>query len=146
MEKQSVRLTPFLSLDGRAAAAINFYKKHLGARVVFLKTYRDMTEYDPEYKYVAAEADRIAHSVLEIGENRLFVSDEPIIAGCRPTPATAISLCIESPSRETVENIYASLTAEENVKIIAPLAENCFSPAYGIIADPFGVIIQLVAE
>jgi len=146
MKKSSFRLVPFLSLNGRATEAIEFYKRHLGARVVFLKTNEDMKEYDPEYKFEETQAKCIAHSVLTIGENQIFISDEIMNGDSQLRVGNSMSLCIESASLETIEGIYRSLISEPGVRVVVPLDKNMFSPGYGSVEDPFGTLIQLSTE
>lgn len=54
-----------------------------------------------------------------------------------------ISLCIQSADKEVIERIYNSLIQDKRTEVITPLGKIVFSEAYGIVRDPFGIIIQL---
>ena len=142
----SIQLTPFLSLSGKAKEAIRFYEKHLGAKVLFMKDYKGLKEMDPTFEYIDSQAEYIAHSVLKIGSSILMAGDEIMSDDKNEIIGTNFSFCIQSNEKEEIENMYNSLVADENVKIIVPLAPNIFSHVYGIVKDPFGIVIQLVAE
>jgi PhnB protein len=54
-----------------------------------------------------------------------------------------ISLCIQSADKQEIERIYYSLIEDPRTEIVRPLGNIVFSEAYGIIKDPFGVLMQL---
>ena len=142
----SIQLTPFLSLSGKAKEAIRFYEKHLGAKVLFMKDYKGLKDMDPTFEYIDSQAEYIAHSVLKIGDSILMAGDEIMSDDKNEIIGTNFSFCIQSNEIEEIKNMYNSLISDENVKIIVPLEPNIFSHVYGIIKDPFGIVIQLVAE
>jgi PhnB protein len=83
---------------------------------------------------------------LVVGETQLLISDEIMNTDQSLRVGNSMSLCIESKSLETIQAIYHSLASDDQVKIIIPLAQNLFSPGYGSVEDPFGVLIQLSTE
>lgn len=139
----TMTLTPFLSMNGKAGEAIRFYEKHLQAKVIFLKTMREMTAYDPNFQYDEAHADDVSHSVLCIGENQLMIADDPV-AGDQPHEGgSSVSLCLESRDRQVMKDVYDSLVSDPRVKVLQPFEPSIFSEGYGVVLDPFGMVIQL---
>lgn len=141
----TVQLTTFLSMNGRAKEAISFYQEYLEAKVLFIKNYVKLKEMDPTFEFIEAEANYIAHSVLEIGGGMLMVADEIMSANKKEIIGTNFSLCITGEV-EQIKKMYAKLNTHPNVKIVIPLEPNIFGNAYGIVEDPFGITIQLVNE
>lgn len=134
---------PFLSLNGQAAAAIAFYEEYLGAKVIFKKTYQEMKEMVPNFRYEAGKDDYITHSVLKIGRNKLMIAEEEMDTTQPWQHGNSYSLCIQSKDYNEIDKLYGSLTKHKEVTVLAPFEKNSFSPGYGIIRDPFGVVIQL---
>ncbi|MFC4102541.1 VOC family protein [Paenibacillus xanthanilyticus] len=132
------QVTPFITLNGTAREAIRFYESALEARVVFLQTYGEGPE-DPAHPLPPHAKDRVAHSVLRIGEAELFVadsiSDEPNAAGDR------LQICITTPDTATSDRFFKALS--EGGQVVMPLQEIYFSPAFGVLTDRFGITIQI---
>ncbi|GIN89070.1 VOC family protein [Siminovitchia terrae] len=138
-----VEVIPFLSLNGDAAAAITFYEKYLGAKVLFKKNYKEMKEMNPHFSYEEGQDDYITHSVLEIGANKLMIAEEEMDTSRPWQLGNSSSLCIQSKDKNVIQNLYESLVQHEKVTVLMPFKENVFSPGYAIIRDPYGIVIQL---
>lgn len=134
---------PFLSMNGDAAAAIAFYEKVLGAKVLFKKSYKEMKEMKPGFEYPAGQDEYITHSVLEIGVNKIMIAEEAMDPERPWQLGNSTSLCIQSKDKTTMDQLYTSLVQHEDVKVLVPYEQNEFSPGYGIVRDPFGIAIQL---
>lgn len=134
---------PFLSMNGDAAAAIAFYEKVLGAKVLFKKSYKEMKEMNPGFEYPAGQDEYITHSVLEIGVNKIMIAEEAMDPERPWQLGNSTSLCIQSKDKTTMDQLYTSLVQHEDVKVLVPYEQNEFSPGYGIVRDPFGIVIQL---
>ncbi|MGE8203636.1 VOC family protein [Heyndrickxia sp. NPDC080065] len=134
---------PFLSLNGNAAAAITFYEKYLGAKVLFKKNYKEMKEMNPNFSYEEGQDEYITHSVLEIGANKLMIAEEEMDTTRPWQLGNSFSLCIQSKDKSVIHHLYESLVQHEKVTVLLPFEENVFSPGYAIIRDPFGIVIQL---
>ncbi|GGG16561.1 VOC family protein [Paenibacillus aceti] len=136
----------FLSMNGRAQEAIEFYKKHLNAEQLLLVTYEDMAQRDPSFPLTEENKHHITHSVLRIGKTKIMIAEDTIDPREKYTVGNNTSLCIQSADLEEIEKFYESLTSDDRVRVIVPLASNIFSKAYGIIEDPFGVQVQLMVD
>ncbi len=141
--KMKLEVIPFLSLNGQAAAAIAFYEKYLGAKVLFKKNYKEMKLMDPNFSYKQGQDEYITHSVLEIGVNKLMIAEEGMDTSQPWQLGNSTSLCIQSKEEHVVTKLYESLVQHKSVSVLIPLDKNAFSPGYAVIRDPFGIIIQL---
>ena len=70
----SVRLTPYLVMDGTAKEAIQFYEKALEANVLFTQSFGEMPG-NPDFPIAAEAKDRLGHAMLQVGESNLMFSD-----------------------------------------------------------------------
>lgn len=136
----------FLSMNGRAKEAVDFYKKHFNAEELMLVTYEDMAKRDSSMQLTDENKHYISHSVLSIGKTKVMLAEDTMDAKEKYAAGNNFSLCIQSADLEEIEHFYKSLTTDDRVRIIVPLSSNVFSQAYGIIEDPFGIQIQLMYD
>ncbi|MFC4766030.1 VOC family protein [Effusibacillus consociatus] len=137
----TLRLTPYLMMDGNAKEAIQFYEKALDAKVLFLQTFGEMPE-NPEFPLPADAKDRVAHAMLKVGETDLMFSDR--FPGQPHQQGNQVTICISTNDMEKSRQIYEALQQDGQVNM--PLQETFFSPAYGIVTDKFGVTFQIYTE
>lgn len=136
----------FLSMNGRAREAIDFYKKHFNAKELLLVTYEDMAKLDSSFQLTDANKHYITHSVLSIGTTKIMLAEDTMDPREKYTVGNNTSWCIQSADLEEIEHFYKSLTSDDRVRVIVPISSNVFSKAYGIIEDPFGIQIQLMYD
>ncbi|RAV16702.1 VOC family protein [Paenibacillus contaminans] len=136
----------FLSMNGKAKEAVDFYKKHLNAEERLLVTYEDMAKRDSSLQLTDENKHYISHSVLSIGKTKVMLAEDTMDGKETYTVGNNTSLCIQSADLEEIEHFYKSLTTDDRVRVIVPLSANVFSKAYGIIEDPFGIQIQLMYD
>src|SRR5690606_37826585 len=129
----------FLSINGRAKEAIEFYKRHFHAQELLLVTYEDMAKRDSSFQLTDANKHWITHSVLTIGKTKIMIAEDTMDISERYMVGNNTSICIQSADLKEIEKFYKSLTMDVRVRIIVPLSSNIFSKAYGIIEDPFGI-------
>ncbi len=136
----------FLSMNGKAKEAIDFYKEHFNAEELLLVTYEDLAKRDSSLQLTEEKKHSISHSVLAVGKTKIMMAEDTMDITEKYVVGNNTSLCIQSAELEEIEHFYKSLTTDEKVRIIVPLSSNVFSKAYGIIEDPFGIQIQLMFD
>jgi len=137
----TLRLTPYLVMNGNAKEAIQFYEKALDAKVLFHQTFGEMPE-NPEFPLPAEAKDRVSHAMLKVGDSDLMFSDT--FPGQPHQSGNQVTICISTDSKEKSKQIYDALQQEGEVNM--PLQETFFSPSYGIVTDKFGVTFQIYTE
>jgi PhnB protein len=124
-------LTPHLCVNG-AGAAINFYERAFGARLLYRQDSPD---------------GRVLHSELRLpnGGGLVVCDDFPEMGGSR-TPQTfggsPVTLHLDLPEVDAIWQ--RALTAGANVEM--PLADQFWGARYGILTDPFGHRWSLATE
>ncbi|PFB25843.1 hypothetical protein COJ27_21080 [Bacillus cereus] len=142
----TLEIAIFLSMNGQAKEAINFYTRNLEAKKLMIVTYEELAKRDRSFKITGENKDHIAHSVLQIGNAKLMIAEDTMNSTERYNVGNNMSLCIQSANLEEIQGFYNNLISDKNVKIISPLEKNIFSEAYGIIEDPYGIQIQLMYD
>jgi PhnB protein len=124
-------MQPYLFFEGRCEEAIEFYRKALGAELLFLSRFKD----DPRPNMCGpGSADKVMHATLQIGQNTLLVSD----GCCLGQPGfKGFSLSLTVPEEREATRLFEALSAGGKVQM--PLAKTFFSPCFGMVEDRFGV-------
>ncbi|HBZ84054.1 MULTISPECIES: VOC family protein [Brevibacillus] len=137
----SLRLIPYLVLNGNASEAISFYEKVLGAQVLYKQTFGEMPE-NPEYPLPPEAKNLVGHATLQIGDSELMFSDA--FPGQPYQLGDQVTICISLEDKAEAERIFAAL--QEDGQVHLPLQETFFSPAYGNVRDKFGITFQIFTK
>jgi PhnB protein len=123
----------YLSFEGRAQEAIDFYKGALGATVDMIMRFKDappemQSQMSPESK------DKIMHAAFKVGDTQVLVSD----GRCTGKPSfTGISLCLNAAGNAEAEKLFGALG--NGGQVTMPMSETFFAHRFGMVADKFGV-------
>ncbi|MGG4220680.1 VOC family protein [Paenibacillus jamilae] len=137
----SKRLIPYITMDGNAKEAIEFYEKALDAQLLFVQTFGEMPE-NPDFPIPAEVKERVGHATLKVGETELMFSDT--FPGSPFGSGNQVSICITTDSVEQSQKMFDAL--QQGGQVGMPLQETHFSPAYGNVTDKFGVTFQIFTE
>ncbi len=131
----SMRTTSFIMLDGQAAEAIEFYQEALNSKLLYKTTYGEGKDADGLPEEVKT---RIAHAVLQTGENDMMVAD--IFPGQPYVIGNQVNICITATQQSEIEEMFNKLS--EKGQVMFPLQETEFSPCFGIVKDHFNITFQ----
>ncbi|MBY0121988.1 VOC family protein [Bacillus sp. S/N-304-OC-R1] len=137
----SIKVIPYLVMDGNAKEAIDFYEKVFDAKILGIVTFGEMPA-NPEYPLPEEARDLIAHATIKIGDSDIMFSDT--FPGQAHQIGNQVTICVTSNDPEQSKQIFESLQQDGQVSM--PLQKTDFSPAYGIITDKFGVMFQIYTE
>ncbi|MBE0342028.1 VOC family protein [Paenibacillus sp. 28ISP30-2] len=137
----SKRLIPYITMDGNAKEAIEFYEEALDAQLLFIQTFGEMPE-NPDFPIPAEVKERVGHATLQVGETELMFSDT--FPGSPFSSGKQVSICITTDSVEQAQKMFDAL--QQGGQVGMPLQETHFSPAYGNVTDKFGVTFQMFTE
>lgn len=124
---------PYLFFDGRCEEAIQFYTRVLGAKVEMMMRYKENPDPQPGMVPPGSD-DKIMHAVIQIGDTVVMASD----GMCTGQPSfKGFSLSLSARDEAEAKRLYAALA--EGGQAQMPLGKTFFSPAFGMVADRFGV-------
>jgi PhnB protein len=128
-----MNVQPYMSFEGKAQEAIDFYKSAVGAQVKVIMHFADGP---PEMKAQMSPGvmDKVMHACITIGDSELFVSDGR--CGGEAT-FSGITLTINATSDGEAEKLFAALG--KGGQVTMPLAETFFATRFGMVDDKFGV-------
>jgi PhnB protein len=128
------QITPYLSFDGNAKEALEFYKEVLGAEIIGLQTFGEADYPTPP------EADhRVMHAKLSKGDISLMFSDT--FPGQSVVVGSNISLTLEPDSEEEIHHLYDALS--KGGKQLTELENTFWGAKYARVQDSFGIIWEL---
>ncbi|AIS01811.1 VOC family protein [Streptomyces glaucescens] len=123
------RLNPYLSFDGDARQAMEFYADVFGGTLT-LSTFGEFGR--PE----AAEADKIMHGMLETPAGyTLMGADTP--PGMEHTPGNAFAVSLSGDDAAELRGYWEKLSAGASVSV--PLEKQMWGDVFGMCTDRFGV-------
>ena len=144
MQQQTQQqIMPYLFFEGRTEEALEFYKKTLGATVEMMMRFRDNPETPKagEPGCGAGSADKVMHSCFRIGQASVMASD----GMCSGKPAfSGFSLSVEATDEKDAKRKFDALA--EGGQVQMPLGKTFFSPAFGMVADRFGVSWMVIVQ
>lgn len=133
-----MQIQPYLFFDGRAEEALEFYRAKLGAEVLMLMRFKESPEPMPGQ---APPGDKVMHATFRIGETNVMASD----GNCAGRPSfQGFSLALNAPDEAAAKRLFGALA--EGGQVQMPLGKTFFSPAFGMVADRFGVSWMVVVQ
>ena len=137
----SLRLIPYLVMDGNAKEAIEFYQNALDAQVLFSQSFGEMPE-NPEFPMPEEAKNRVSHATIKVGETEVMLSDT--FPGTPHQSGNQVTICISTNDADQAHKFFDAL--KEGGHVGMPLQETFFSPAYGSVTDKFGINFQIFTE
>jgi PhnB protein len=128
------QITPYLSFDGTAKQALEFYKEVLGAEVTGVQTFGEA-----DYPTPPEANDRVMHAQLKKGNISLMFSDT--FPGQSTVVGNNITLTLEPESNEEIKHLYDAL--RKDGKPLNELEDTFWGAKYARVQDQFGIIWEL---
>ncbi|GIP29550.1 VOC family protein [Paenibacillus sp. J23TS9] len=136
----SLKIAPYIVLNGNCAEAVAFYEKVLGANNLGIQRFGDMPD---EGHPVPEEAkDRVLHAALEFDGQMLLFSDT--FPGNPFQLGDQLSIAIMTSDLERLKSIFHALS--DGGQVHMELQETFWSPLFGMVRDRFGISWQLSGE
>ncbi len=131
----------YLFFEGRCEEALEFYESALGAEIGMIKRFRENPDDPQRTMFPPGAEDKIMHASMRIGETTVLLSD----GRCSGDPSFGgMSLTLTVPNEDEAGRAYKALSTGGQIRM--PLRRTFFSPAFAMVADPFGVGWMILAE
>jgi PhnB protein len=134
-----MQIQPYLFMEGRAEEAIEFWGKSIGAEVQMLMRYKDCPEKDK--MPVQQPDDKVMHASLKVGDSVMLVSDGGCSGQANPQ---GFGLTLGARDEADAQRLFSALS--DGGKVQMPLGKTFFSPAFGMVADRFGILWMVMVE
>jgi PhnB protein len=131
-----MKLNAYVNFAGNCKEALQFYEKHLGAKIQGSMTYEEM----PEPKMIPPGMEKnVLHAQIKFGDSILMVSDGPKV---EPMRSAYLTLTVESS--EEAERIYKALS--KGGQIFLPIGVTFFALKFAQLRDKFGINWMIIHE
>jgi len=134
-----MKVQPYLFFDGRCEEAIAFYKKALGAEVVYMMRFNESPDPPPPGMVAPGSENKIMHAAMRIGETEVMASDGRAMG--KPE-FKGVTLSLSASSEAEADRLFNALA--EGGQVQMPIGKTFFSPRFGMVADRFGVSWMVV--
>lgn len=127
------RLNPYLSFQGTAREAMEFYRDVLGGELVLTSFADGGVPHDP------ADADKIMHGQLETPSGFTLMASDAV-SGTPGTPASGVQISLSGDADADAElsGYFEKLAAAGSV--VEPLVTAPWGDKFGMVNDPYGVL------
>lgn len=124
------RLNPYISFDGNARSAMEFYERVFGGTLT-VHTFGELGGQD------GPAGDRVMHGMLETASGfTLMGADTP--PGTEHAPGNNIAVSLSGDDAGELRGYWESLSADGTVTV--PLETQMWGDEFGMCADQFGIM------
>ena len=128
-----MNVQPYLSFEGRAQEAMDFYKGAIGAKVDMVMHFKDAPA-EVQAQMSPGSKDKIMHAAFHIGDTQVMASD----GRCTGKASfSGIALTLNAASNAEADKLFNALANGGQVQM--PMSETFFANRFGMVADKFGV-------
>lgn len=128
-------INPYISFNGNAEDAFNFYKSVFGGDFPLIIRFKDMAS--PEYPVSENDANKIMHIALPIGNNVLMANDVPESMGRVNENENRSKISVSVQNREEADKIFNGLSAGGNIEV--PIGDSPWGSYFGMFRDKYGI-------
>jgi len=130
---------PYLFFEGCCEEALEFYRTAAGAEIEAMMRIGDSPEPPPEGMVPPGSERKIMHASFRIGKTTLMASD----GNCSGAPRfKGMALSLQAKDADEAGRLFKALAA--GGQVIMPLGKTFYSPAFGMLADRFGVMWMVI--
>jgi PhnB protein len=129
-----MKVEPYLFFDGRCDEAIEFYRRTLGAEVLFHMRFSESPDPPPPGMIPPGWENKVMHANLRIGDTDVMASDG---RGPGKPSFHGFSLSLSAANDAEAERLFAALA--EGGQVQMPIGKTFFSSRFGMVTDRFGV-------
>ena len=127
-------INPYLSFNGNAEEAFNFYRSVFGGEFAAVMRFKDSP---PQYQGSEKESEKIMHIALPIGKGNMLMASDVPEAYPEPVAGSGYSISVTADSEQDAKKIFDGLS--EGGKVTMPLDKAFWGALFGMLSDKFGV-------
>ena len=136
-----MQVHPYVSFEGRAEEAAEFYKRAIGAQVTTLMRMKEAPEQPPPGVMPPGYDEKVLHMELRIGDSLVMGTD----GSCAGKAVfSGISLTLSGANDAETKRLFDKLSDGGNVQM--PLAKTFFASSFGMVTDRFGIMWMVMTE
>ena len=128
-------INPHINFNGNAEEAFSFYKSVFGGEFAKIIRLKDISS--AEFPVAEADANKIMHIALPIGQNVLMANDVPESMGRVNEAENRSKISVSAESREEADRLFSGLSAGGSIEM--PIDDSPWGSYFGMFRDKFGI-------
>lgn len=124
----TTRLNPYITFDGTAREAMEFYQSALGGELA-MNTFAEFGNAGPD-------GDNIMHANLETPEGFTLMASDTA-PGTEPSSGSSMSVSLSGDDADKLRGYWDGLT--DGAEITMPLERQMWGDDFGMFTDKFGI-------
>ena len=129
------RIDPHINFNGNCEEAFTFYRSVFGGEFTRVVRFKDLPDLD--HTSFQAEADKIMHIALPIGDNTLMGNDVPEVMGRVNERENRSKISITARSRDEADGLFSGLSAGGDVEM--PIGDSPWGSYFAMFRDKYGI-------
>lgn len=131
-------INPYLTFSGNCEEAFKFYQSVFGGEFPFLGRFKDMPPMEGHPPISAAEAEKIMHVSLPIGNGSILMGSDSFDGfGKATVEGNNFSISVNADSGDEADKLFNGLSA--GGKIAMPMNNTFWGSYFGMLTDKFGI-------
>ena len=130
-----MKFVPYLSFEGNAEEALNFYADALDGKIKGIMRYSDLPSGEDAPPIPDTYKDKILHATLGIGDEVLYLSDT--FPGAPLTQGNMVDINIAPASEEELRRVFDKLVV--GGKVDMPVDKMFWGSIFGSLTDKYGI-------
>jgi PhnB protein len=130
-------INPYIHFNGNCEEAFTFYKTVFGGEFAYVGRFKDIP--NPHNPNAEAEAEKIMHIALPIGENSILMgSDTPSFMGTHNLHENRSKISVNCESKEEADTIFNGLI-DGAMEVEMPIGDSPWGSYFGMLRDRYGI-------
>jgi PhnB protein len=130
-----MKFIPYLSFEGNAEEALNFYIEAFNGELQNIMRYSDMPLEEGSPAIPVAYNNKVLHAALSIGQGLIYLSDT--FPGMTISKGNNVEINIEPESEAELRRVFDKLALGGRINM--PVEYTFWGSLFGSVTDKFGV-------
>jgi PhnB protein len=131
-----MKINPYICLPGTAKEALKLYSQVFKTEPDAISYFKDVPA-GAGMEVSEANADRVMHASIKVGDNHFMISDAPGEMDATTAFGNATQVSIHPDSREDADRIFALLC--DGGSVVMPMNDAFWGDYFGMAKDKFGI-------
>lgn len=134
-----MRLNTYINFNGRCEEAMQYYEKHLGAKISDIMKWNQMPGPDAAKYTPPGFSDKVLHARMTLADSFIMAADVP---SAEPMRSAYLTLSLDSSPE--AERVYAALA--DGGEVFMAIGETFFAHRFGQLRDRFGINWMIIHD
>lgn len=131
-----MKIHAYLSFDGNAEEAVQFYARILGGKLTEIHRFGSMPQGDG-FELTPEQENRVMHVAIQLPDGQMIMASDVLEGMGSHVEGNNISISVHPDSKPEADGIFNALT--EGGTVTMPIADQFWGDYFGSLTDRFGI-------